>query len=68
MFDELEEQPEMNCIISSGVTLDNISKILGNEVVNPILEFIQPKLCSDNWIERYIGMITFGSILDGPNP
>ncbi len=40
MFDELEEQPEMNCIISSGVTLDNITKILGNEVVNPILDFI----------------------------
>lgn len=67
MYEELEEQPEMNSTVSSGLTLESVSRLLGNEIVVPILEFIQPKLGSENWIDRYVGMIAFGSILDGPD-
>ena len=33
-----------------------------------MLDFIHPKLQSPNWGDRYIGMIAFGSIIDGPDP
>ena len=33
-----------------------------------MLDFIHPKLSSPNWGDRYIGMIAFGSIIDGPDP
>lgn len=60
--------PENTCTVSAGYTLESISRAIGDDVLIPIYEFIQPKLGSDKWIERYIGMIGFGSIIDGPNP
>lgn len=33
-----------------------------------MFEFIQPKISSVNWGERYVGMLAFSSILEGPNP
>ena len=58
----------MNSCVSAGLTLESVSRAIGDDVLSPILEFIQPKLSSGNWVDRYIGMIAFGAILDGPNP
>jgi len=60
--------PENNISISAGLTLESISRVAGNLVLQPVLEFINPKLSSANWGDRYIGMIAFGSIIDGPDP
>lgn len=65
---ELEEMPENNCSMSAGYTLENVARAIGVDVLNPVFNYIQPKFASPNWGDRYIGMIAFGSIIDGPNP
>jgi importin subunit beta-1 len=60
--------PENNLSLSAGYTLESIARSVGNNVLEPIFNFIQPKIASHQWGDRYIGMIAFGSIIDGPNP
>lgn len=60
--------PENNCSMSAGYTLENVARAIGVDVLNPIFEFIQPKIASSNWGDRFIAMIAFGSIIDGPSP
>lgn len=60
--------PENNISLSCGYTLESLSRAVGNNVLEPIFNFIQPKITSPKWGDRYIGMIAFGSIIDGPNP
>jgi importin subunit beta-1 len=60
--------PENNLCLSAGYTLESIAKVLGDSVLMPVFTFIQPKLASENWGDRYMGMIAFGSIIEGPNP
>lgn len=58
---------ETSMSLAAGNTLESISLIVRNDVVTPVLNFMQPKLSSNNWGDRYIGMIAFGSIIDGPD-
>lgn len=60
--------PENNLYLTAAYALENISRVIGNNVLEPIFNFIQPKIASPNWGDRYIGMVAFGSIIDGPNP
>lgn len=53
--------------MTAGYTLESVARTIGDEVLNPIFNFIQPKLTSQNWGDRYIAMIAFGSIIDGPS-
>jgi len=66
--EKLDETPENNLSLSAGYTLESIARTIGNKVLDPVFNFIQPKIGSANWGDRYIGMIAFGSIIDGPNP
>jgi importin subunit beta-1 len=60
--------PENNISLSAGYTLESISRTIGNNVLDTIFNFIQPRITSARWGDRYIGMIAFGSIIDGPVP
>lgn len=60
--------PELNIAMTAGYTLENVSRAIKNEVINPIFDFITPKMNSGNWGERYISMIAFASIVEGPQP
>ena len=53
--------------MSAGYTLENVARTIGDDVLIPIFNFIHPKLQSTNWGDRYIGMIAFGSVIDGPS-
>jgi importin subunit beta-1 len=65
--EQLDEMAENNLTFSSGYTLENIARVCGNDVMQPVFNFITPKFASPNWGDRYVGMIAFGSIIDGPN-
>jgi hypothetical protein len=64
----LDEMPENSCAVSAGSTLESISRAIGNDVLTPMFSFIQGKISSANWGDRFIGMIAFGSIIEGPDP
>ena len=60
--------PELNIAMSAGYTLEIVSRAIKNEVIQKIFEFITPRMNSTNWGERYISMIAFASIVEGPSP
>ena len=65
---DLDEVAENHISLSAGYALENLAKLIGDAVLNPIFDYISPKLGSADWGDRYLGMIAFGSIIDGPNP
>jgi len=66
--EDVDELPELNIAMTAGYTLENVSRVIKNEVINPIFGFVIPKMTSSVWGDRYISMIAFASIVEGPNP
>jgi hypothetical protein len=64
--ENLEEMGENSLTLAAGYTLENISRVVRNFILPPLLTFIQPRIGSDKWGDRYISLIAFGSIIDGP--
>ena len=60
--------PENSLTLAAGYTLENITRVVGNLILGPLLNFIQEKIVSAKWGDRYIALIAFGSIIDGPEP
>lgn len=65
--EKVEDMAENSITISAGYALETISRTIGNKILDYIFEFIQPKLGSEDWGQRYVGMLTFASIIDGPD-
>ena len=59
--------PENNITIAAGYTLENISRTIGAKVIPTMYAYINSKLGSDNWGDRYVAMIAMGAIIDGPS-
>lgn len=58
--------PENSLTVAAGYTLENITKVVGNQIVGTVINFIQERVSSQKWGDRYISLIAFGSIIDGP--
>ncbi|KAI5285003.1 karyopherin beta, partial [Ascosphaera acerosa] len=43
------------------------SQCVGNEVIPPVLEFVEANLRNDNWHFRDAAVASFGAIMDGPD-
>jgi len=46
------DESEWTVVLASGCSLEQLSLILKDEVLLPVLNFAFPKLSSQNWIER----------------
>jgi importin subunit beta-1 len=66
--ENLDEMPENSLTLAAGYTLENITRVVGNFILSPLINFIQSKIISEKWGDRYIALIAFGSIIDGPDP
>ena len=60
--------PENSITLSAGYTLENIARVAKNSILEFIFPFIQQKISSEKWGDRYISLIAFGSVIDGPSP
>ena len=52
---------------ASAQLLQEVSKVLRDEVLQSTLEFAGPKLNSQSWQDNHVGMITLGSVMEGPS-
>lgn len=52
--------------MSSGCCLQKISLLLGSAVMPLIVTFVQTKILSLDWKERYAALIALGAITEGP--
>jgi importin subunit beta-1 len=63
-----DDDREWTLSLAAGCFLQHMALVMKDAVINPVLEFVQPKMSSNNPVDKYIGMMAFGAIIDGPDP
>ena len=53
---------------ASGQLLQEVAKVLRDQLLDSTLQFAGPKLNSQSWKDNHVGMIALGSIMEGPTP
>lgn len=66
--DENDDTEDWKPCKSAGVCLMLLSNCCGNDIVTHVLPYIRQNVSSDDWRHRDAAVMTFGSILDGPDP
>lgn len=65
--EEHADEDEWNISMSAGTCLGFLAQAVADDIVNPVIPFIQANIVSDDWHQREAAVMAFGSILDGPN-
>jgi importin subunit beta-1 len=66
--EEDAEEDEWNISMAAGTCLTLLSQAVGDTIVNFVIPFIETNIKSPDWHHREAAVMTFGSILDGPDP
>lgn len=61
------EDDDWNVSMSAGACLQLFAQNCGNHVLEPVLQFVEQNITSDNWRNREASVMAFGSIMDGPD-
>jgi len=64
--DDDDEDDETGVQQSAGVCLHRISKLIGNDVLDPVIVFVKNYISSPEWQKRYAAIICLGIITEGP--
>ena len=59
--------PENSLTLAAGYTLENITRVVRSQIIPNMMSFIKLRVGSNGWGDRYVGLIAFGSIIDGPD-
>lgn len=65
--DDDEEDDETGVQQSAGVCLHRISKLIGNAVLEPVINFVKANIASEQWQARYAAIICLGIVTEGPD-
>jgi importin subunit beta-1 len=66
--EEDAEDDEWNISMAAGTCLTLLSQAVGDTIVSFVVPFIESNIKSPDWHHREAAVMTFGSILDGPDP
>ncbi|CCE65255.1 hypothetical protein TPHA_0K01210 [Tetrapisispora phaffii CBS 4417] len=61
------EDDDWNVSMSAGACLQLFAQNCGNYILEPVLEFVEANMTNENWRYREASVMSFGSILDGPD-
>ncbi|CCF56070.1 hypothetical protein KAFR_0A06350 [Kazachstania africana CBS 2517] len=61
------EDDDWNVSMSAGACLQLFAQNCGNNILEPVLEFVEQNITDENWRSREAAVMAFGSIIDGPN-
>ena len=64
--DDLADTDDWTVSMAAAVCLKSVAACIGDDVVEPILPFVQEHISSGDWRLREAAVMAFGSILDGP--
>lgn len=64
--DEDEEDDELGVATASGCCLAAISLVIGNYIIEPVINFVSANIQSPDWKKRYSSLIALGAITEGP--
>lgn len=66
--EEDAEDDEWNISMAAGTCLTLLAQAVGDTIVSFVVPFIESNIKSPDWHHREAAVMTFGSILDGPDP
>lgn len=66
--DEDAEEGEWNVSMAAGTCLSFLAQAVHDPIVPAVIPFIEANIKQENWHEREAAVMTFGSILVGPDP
>ncbi|KAH7882223.1 armadillo-type protein [Phlebopus sp. FC_14] len=66
--EEDADEDEWNISMSAGTCLSFIAQAVADPIVPAVIPFIEAHIKSQDWHQREAAVMTFGSILDGPDP
>src|SRR4051812_43865069 len=66
--DEDAEEDEWNVSMAAGTCLSLLAQAVADAIVPAVIPFIEAHIKSQDWHQREAAVMTFGSILDGPDP
>ena len=62
------DDDEWNVSMAAGTCLSLLAQAVGDAIVPAVIPFIEGNIKSADWHQREAAVMTFGSILDGPDP
>ncbi|PAV15828.1 ARM repeat-containing [Pyrrhoderma noxium] len=66
--DEDADEDEWNVSMAAGTCLTLLAQTVADAIVPAVIPFIEANIKSQDWHQREAAVMTFGSILDGPDP
>ena len=66
--DEDATDDEWNVSMAAGTCLSLLAQTVTDDIVQPIVPFVESNIRSTEWNGREAAVMAFGSILDGPDP
>ena len=60
------DEDEWNVSMAAATCLASLAQAVGDQIVQPVVPFIEANIRAGNWHQREAAVMAFGSILDGP--
>ncbi|KAI9504650.1 karyopherin Kap95 [Coemansia spiralis] len=66
--EEDADEDEWNVSMAAATCLSLLAQTIGNDIVAPVIPFVEQHIRNPNWHYREAAVMSFGSILEGPDP
>lgn len=61
-----DDDGEWTVSLASACAIEHMARVMKDAIVEPVLNFVKEKLDTGNHVDRFVGMIAFGAIIEGP--
>jgi len=62
------DEDEWTVAMAAATCISLLAQCVGNNVIQPVVPFIETNIQNEDWRNREAAVMAFGSILDGPDP
>eukprot|EP00347_Sterkiella_histriomuscorum_P015054 403358482 len=67
MDEQSDELPQQNSSYNAASAIEAMARILKDDILDPVFDFIKDRFASDIWVNRFVSMLAFASIIEGPS-
>ncbi|KAK3828449.1 MAG: armadillo-type protein [Benniella sp.] len=66
--EEEDDEDDWNLSMAAGTCLSLTAQCVGDDIVGPVIQFVEANIRHNEWQYREASVMAFGSILEGPSP